>query len=376
MELQGVVDIWYYVLREVPFDPDNLDNIVYFTQNNFIDFPSGDISLDSTYSIMPIIGFPDGTGSGVDFFNTTCLSYEGDAKEFRFFSNPTPEVSVDESIFCENTADKLFEAAGLIGGTNDNVIWSLDGGLDKHFYPSAADKEVYISFPDSLFTSGETVNITLTENKQYTAVNGLCTGSTTYSFVVSDQAAPDRGEIYWWPGDILVSTIQDACYQWGFIQNDVEQSLTDGDDDRFLFVPGGIAEIDQTETPEKIYFVDIFFKDGSECNLANECKTRTYYNSEGPPQLQIGSGDENEFLVYPNPSENLFNLRIRGEWGGLYRIDVLNQVGNRVQTQELEKNYWTLTGTIDLSGHPAGVYYLVSTNDAGERKVVKIVKTL
>lgn len=375
-ELADTLEFYYYIVDSLPFDPLGTAHHLGSTKNKFITINDAAIEVDSTYSIIPVLGFPD-INQGVNLGLTSCLSFLGDSKEFTFFSNPSPSIIGPVEI-CANTSNEVLEAGNLIGGFNNNVLWNVVGVTEVLFFPSADEEQVYVSFPDSLFPANSTVTIELFEEKLYSGLDDFCTSSTSIEIFIVDEAAPDQGEIIWWPGDILVSTVEDACYHWGFTDsNGDDHDIDDGNDDRFMYVPNGISEVDHSDNPENIYWVKIFFKDGGQCDINDvNCVTRTYYNSDGPPGLKLGYGDTNEFLIYPNPSESMFNIRVRGERGGNYQLDVFTQMGQRIETNTFEKNYWTLARSIDLANYEAGMYYFVFTNDVGERKIFKVMKTL
>jgi hypothetical protein len=174
-----------------------------------------------------------------------------------------------------------------------------------------------------------------------------------------------------------VSVVEDACYQWGYSYSEgndiVEVQLNDGNDDRFFFSDDPIPQVNG----DTIYWVDVYFKDGNgNCDFtSSNCITRSFYNSEGPPQLQIGNGDTNEFILYPNPSSGEVNIRIRGEFGGDYTLDIFTQMGQKVSSKSYLKEYWTLTGTANMENMAPGVYIFRFTNEAGEQQIFKIVRS-
>jgi hypothetical protein len=63
-------------------------------------------------------------------------------------------------------------------------------------------------------------------------------------------------------------------------------------------------------------------------------------------------------LLFPNPVHDLLNVRLNAAGAGKILIVIYNEMGNRVQTIQLEKDQWTLQTSIDVSRLARGVYTL------------------
>lgn len=94
----------------------------------------------------------------------------------------------------------------------------------------------------------------------------------------------------------------------------------------------------------------------------------TYIETTAPSYLvQEATVAGNDVIcVHPNPTEGVFT--VSGE--SLVELQVYNTLGQRVLTLQPSEN----TATIDLTGQPAGMYFINVTDQSGVRCVKKIVK--
>lgn len=70
------------------------------------------------------------------------------------------------------------------------------------------------------------------------------------------------------------------------------------------------------------------------------------------------SVDTRPLLLYPNPAHDLLNVRLNGAATGKVLIAIYDQMGNRVQLLQLEKDQWMLQTSVDVSRFAQGVYTL------------------
>lgn len=92
----------------------------------------------------------------------------------------------------------------------------------------------------------------------------------------------------------------------------------------------------------------------------------------------VGINDQDDLLengisLYPNPTNNNFNIEMESTISETVSIEVYDQLGRIVQTGAIEKNSSTKT-TISLNGLDAGSYFVKCFTTSSERnfKVVKI----
>lgn len=81
--------------------------------------------------------------------------------------------------------------------------------------------------------------------------------------------------------------------------------------------------------------------------------------------LAVDEGVQDAVVVYPNPSEDVFNV----EGNGILKVEVTNAYGQAVYVKETRGNYTQ----VDLSGHATGVYLLKVVTDSGTvtRQMIK-----
>jgi hypothetical protein len=60
--------------------------------------------------------------------------------------------------------------------------------------------------------------------------------------------------------------------------------------------------------------------------------------------------------LYPNPVQDLLNIRLKDGVTGKVVVSIYNLTGNCVRRVELEKDSWGLEASIDVSGLPKGLY--------------------
>ena len=73
-------------------------------------------------------------------------------------------------------------------------------------------------------------------------------------------------------------------------------------------------------------------------------------------------------VVYPNPSNGSFNVKVAGNSGEQYTVSVFDLVGKLLKTN----TYSSEIANIDLSDKAKGVYFVV-VNAKNSNKKIKIV---
>ena len=112
---------------------------------------------------------------------------------------------------------------------------------------------------------------------------------------------------------------------------------------------------------------------GIACNFCKKCITFPWFNTKSPPNMpnyNLGASadscwplsipiiekKENEFLVYPNPTFNNFNMHIESNINFNFNIEIYNAQGILVQTITQKKGIINIA--VDASGWPRGVYFV------------------
>jgi hypothetical protein len=80
------------------------------------------------------------------------------------------------------------------------------------------------------------------------------------------------------------------------------------------------------------------------------------------------AANKNEFTLYPNPTSGIFQLRT--EILNVYTLELSNTLGERILSAELKNGAIDM----DLSGHPAGVYFMTLHTKEGKSYSRKIIK--
>lgn len=87
----------------------------------------------------------------------------------------------------------------------------------------------------------------------------------------------------------------------------------------------------------------------------------------------IGLNEEtfDQFSVYPNPATSKLNIKYAGMKGGNTSFELVNMVGNRVYSKQLESKNAELK--LDISNLPRGVYFYIVKSDGQVSSSKKLV---
>jgi hypothetical protein len=78
--------------------------------------------------------------------------------------------------------------------------------------------------------------------------------------------------------------------------------------------------------------------------------------------------------LYPNPVQDLLNIRLNGGVRGKVSVSIYDLTGHCVRRVELEKDSWGLEASIDVSGLPKGLYIVQVFTGASTRSAGKFIK--
>lgn len=78
--------------------------------------------------------------------------------------------------------------------------------------------------------------------------------------------------------------------------------------------------------------------------------------------------------LYPNPVQDLLNIRLNGGVRGKVAVSIYDLTGHCVRRVELEKDSWGLEASIDVSGLPKGLYVVQVFTGASTRSAGKFIK--
>jgi hypothetical protein len=183
--------------------------------------------------------------------------------------------------------------------------------------------------------------------------------------------APELSNIILWPGNIVASTSDGPCYQWGFTNKFgiFEFNIIEGANDKYFFSDEALT---QSILQERSYFVAIFDTPNCEFSLQN-CNSIIFFNETLKPGLKESDIDNFSIDIAPNPNDGTFRFELRGDYKGDYRIDVMSDIGQRVRNYTVSKQYDRSITDMNLSDLTEGLYFIVITNEFGKREVVKTI---
>ena len=87
---------------------------------------------------------------------------------------------------------------------------------------------------------------------------------------------------------------------------------------------------------------------------------------EGSGTLSLNGNEENEVIMFPNPANDILNLRSNSS---ILKIDVLNELGQVIHELNPDQHEWEM----DISNLATGLYFLRITNHSGISKM-KFIK--
>ena len=77
--------------------------------------------------------------------------------------------------------------------------------------------------------------------------------------------------------------------------------------------------------------------------------------------------NDNNVRIFPNPTSGTLTLQLPQQFGNIKSLEIYNCLGQLQETSELRSD-------IDISTFKNGLYFLVVTNDKGERLSARVVK--
>lgn len=94
------------------------------------------------------------------------------------------------------------------------------------------------------------------------------------------------------------------------------------------------------------------------------------------PERHIGLGQPNSIIVYPNPGDGRFSIRVRSDLYKKLGVRVYASDGKLLKTQDFNGVYFNQVLPVDLTRFPGGVYQLyIFNNETGalQKRVVTVV---
>lgn len=127
---------------------------------------------------------------------------------------------------------------------------------------------------------------------------------------------------------------------------------------------------DAIEGPTRLRFTFIYQDIGEACDNENFGEVEDYCVNLRKPSANKNIEFVNEISVSPNPFFDSFNFIAENNISDLFEVTIFDLQGKTVYTQSNLRS----GATLELGELSSGVYFLQSTNTAGEKSMNKIIK--
>lgn len=275
---------------------------------------------------------------------------------------------VGDTEICQNATNMVFSGdvrGSLIDGTTPR--WLANGNAEVIGENDTRGPKGIFSFENA--NEGDQISIILETSVKIAAIDEECVERDSLVVTVGSDVALDNSNVIQWPGNILASTADDVCYQWGlFNLFSGRDSILVGENSKFYYAESGF----NASLVSNVFWVATF--EDPDCSFENaKCKTYNYFNAITPPGLSISDQDDFEFKIVPNPSDGILSVDLTGSFKGNYDVAIINNMGAVVSTERINKEYTRAVSNYDLSHLPSGLYYVILTNELGERNTIKTI---
>ena len=99
---------------------------------------------------------------------------------------------------------------------------------------------------------------------------------------------------------------------------------------------------------------------------------KTTGDGAAPAQISLAEEDPNsissnkliaDFTIFPNPVQEVLNLKIASRYAGAFDLQILNAQGKRVQAEQINLIEGQNATSISVNDLPAGLYLISLSND-------------
>jgi len=115
----------------------------------------------------------------------------------------------------------------------------------------------------------------------------------------------------------------------------------------------------QTISPATGGSYSVTIEDASGC-ISNPATYLLTHTTDVEVQINISNLD-----IYPNPSDNVFNITFNTEKAQMYKINVMNVFGEVIHTEELNAFTGLYSKQVSLSNYSKAIYFLEIETDEG-----------
>lgn len=279
--------------------------------------------------------------------------------EFSYGQEIDIQVTSDEESFCINEFNVPLYISKNDLAVNPEYKLSYSGDRISHSTLTTDSIDiVYFHASKSLFQSSGSYTIDLDISGEE-----FCNISNSFEITLSDGISPDTASIIKWPGNIFVTTA------------DTMMNIITWYKDEIIVKEGSIWF---SQLPEEDFSrtTGIFEKGTIHASIRSKvnpaCETLIYYNGKGTQSRAKIQHEDEEFLIYPNPTNRLLNI----ESNILNQIDVLeiyNPDGKKLISKNSERK--STINTMDVSTLDNGLYILLIIDTDGNNTTMKFAKT-
>ena len=350
------IDNLLFILHNTPGD-----TIIDFLSVSDQPFFSSEGLVDSQLFVSAVVG--PFTIEDFDLASSSCFNISP-GTPITWRSDEVYDIGGNAE-FCATEQNRMYSIENDTLKPGSSQFWYLEDQANA-FIEGQNSERAFVSF-----TGTGDSKLYLQSDFQ---LNDSTTCVTLDSLTVTNngmQAQPVSNVIFW-PGEIFASTSDGPCYQWGSITTTGKFSMDifDGENDKFFYAKESVL----TDFADVSYFVAVYDSPGCEFSMDN-CNSIIFYNPNLLPGLNVDLEDDFDLDIMPNPNDGTFRLELKGSFRGQYIIEVYNDLGQKINGQVIEKEYNLAIKDIDLNQAAEGLYYIVITNELGEREVVKTVIT-
>lgn len=357
------IDNLLFVLHADPNPGESIENILSWSDKPEFDLPGIEF-VDSLLYVSAVVGPYNVNTDSLDLDVSSCKNITP--------GTPVEWISNDKFNIAGKTEVCAFEQNRMYTIENDSIKdgsqpnWVLKDNSGA-FIEAQNSERIFLSF-----IGNATSTLYYETNFRINDELSCITVDSIQIEVDPNESAEPESKIILWPGDILASTSDGPCYQWGSIPKfgDFRFNLFDGANEKYYYSP---VEIKGSELEDNTYFVAIFDSENCEFSLEN-CNSIIFYNSDGLlPGLSIKDADDFNIELSPNPNDGFISIEISGSYKGLYKVEVFNEIGQILNDFQIDKYGNYHREEMDLSQQSEGLYFVVISNEFGKKLIIKTI---
>jgi hypothetical protein len=157
----------------------------------------------------------------------------------------------------------------------------------------------------------------------------------------------------------LVVPDSNIRYQWGTDSNGLVPHSIAGAHTQDLLLNAGQSALS--------YWVIV-------TDTMSHCTTKTYFSAPvTTTSIHDVTGADIQVLVYPNPTTDVYYVKIASTHTQLWQIEVTDTRGRSVSHQQIQTDGDT-PGQVNAATWAAGAYLLHITSASGDTKTIKLIK--